>query len=279
MTFHRPNSLFEALTLRAAAPLKILAGGTDFYPSLRDSPANFPVLDISAIDELRAIGQRAGFWSIGANVTWRDVQRADLPPGFDALKLAAREVGSLQIQNRATVVGNLCNASPAADGVPPLLVLDAQIEIASRQSVRSLPLQDFIKGNRKTSLAADEIVTRVLIPQTSVAGQSAFVKLGARKYLVISIAMVAVRVVMKENRIEKAAVAVGSCSEVAQRLRAVEQNVQGCSMNRIRELRVSPEALSELSPIDDVRAPAAYRKSAAATLIRDALVRAMTVAQ
>jgi len=89
---------------------------------------------------MRAIKKdEEGNWHIGALTTWTDIIRHDLPPAFDSLKLSAREVGSIQIQNRATVIGNICNASPAADGVPPLLTLDAIVKIGSADGERELP--------------------------------------------------------------------------------------------------------------------------------------------
>jgi CO/xanthine dehydrogenase FAD-binding subunit len=275
MTFHRPSLLDEALALKAATSLKILAGGTDFYPSLRDQPVAFPVLDITAIKELRHIRRDGHYWSIGANATWSDIQNAALPAAFDGLKLAAREVGSKQIQNRATIAGNLCNASPAADGVPPLLTLNAEVEIASIEATRRLPLSQFINGNRKIALARDEIVTRILVHDTFAQGNSSFLKLGARKYLVISIAMASARIVLQDDRIEQAAIAVGSCSEVAQRLPQVEALVIGRNTSEIKTLRIDPDSLSELAPIDDVRATAIYRVEAASTLIRNAIFAAL----
>lgn len=124
-------------------------------------------------------------------------------------------------------------------------------------------------------MAADEIVTRVLIPELSTLGVSSFQKLGARKYLVISIAMVAVRLVITRKVITDATIAVGSCSEVAQRLRAMEVQVLGRSASQISDLDISPELASELAPIDDVRAPAAYRHGAANALVRSTLLAAM----
>ncbi|TGQ93902.1 xanthine dehydrogenase family protein subunit M, partial [Mesorhizobium sp. M1C.F.Ca.ET.204.01.1.1] len=89
------------------------------------------VLDINGLTTLRGIVETASHWIVGARTTWTDVIRHPLPPAFDALKQTAREVGSAQIQNVASVAGNLCNASPAADGVPGLLVLDAEVELRS----------------------------------------------------------------------------------------------------------------------------------------------------
>src|SRR4029077_16016992 len=105
--------------------------------------------DISALGELRGVSTEANYIRVGGLTTWSDIIRTPLPRCFDALKSAAREVGSVQIQNRGTVAGNLCNASPAADGVPPLLALDAEVELVSKVGVRRMPLADFIVGNRK----------------------------------------------------------------------------------------------------------------------------------
>ena len=269
MQFARPDRVEDALALLSTGEWGILAGGTDFYPGLRDGVATGQILDITAIDELRAIRSDSDHISIGALATWSDVIAADLPPSFDALKLAAREVGSVQIQNRATVAGNICNASPAADGVPPLLALDASVELMSAHGPRQLPLQQFILGNRRTALRDGELVTRLLIPKTATEGVSAFLKLGARKYLVISISMVAARLATDEaGKIASAAVSVGSCSEVAQRLPDLEAALIGAGPSEDLTERVKPEHLSSLSPIDDVRAPAAYRIDASEELIR-----------
>lgn len=270
MEYERPTQLGEALAILASGNWDVLSGGTDYYPALRDEPPNAPILDISAIDGLRDVSRNESGWRIGALATWTDVIRADLPPAFDTLKLASREVGSVQIQNRATVAGNLCNASPAADGVPPLLVLDASVEITSARGLRIVPLAEFILGNRRTALSQDELVTAVLVPVSSGLGRSSFVKLGARKYLVISIAMVATRLIVDDGQVVEAAVAVGSCSEVAQRLGALEAALVGLPVSEIADA-VTAEQLIGLSPISDVRAPEDYRQDAALEIVRRAL--------
>jgi CO/xanthine dehydrogenase FAD-binding subunit len=270
MEFARPTSIDEAVALLAAGEWDVLSGGTDYFPGLRDEPPAAPILDISAISDLRGIERTADGWRIGALATWSDIIRADLPPAFDGLKAASREVGSVQVQNRATLAGNLCNASPAADGVPPLLTLDAQVELASPDGRRRLPLDAFILGNRKTALAADEFVTGILVPERTSRGASAFLKLGARKYLVISIAMVAVRLVIEDGRITGAAIAVGSCSEVAKRLTGLETQVIGHLPADAAAL-ITADAVADLSPISDVRAPAAYRAQAAVEILRRAI--------
>lgn len=270
--YAKPSTLDEALALLGEARWKILAGGTDFYPALGNRPLSDNVLDINGLDELRGVSETASHVVIGARTTWTDLIRHPLPAAFDALKQAAREVGSVQIQNVASVAGNLCNASPAADGAPALLVLDAEVELRSRAGSRMLPLQDFILGNRRTAIEPGEIVTAIRIPKASIAGSSSFQKLGARRYLVISIAMAAARVIVgTDGRIERLAIAVGACSAVAQRLPELEAALVGSRPGHEAEQAVATALLAELSPIDDVRGSADYRRGAAREIVLRAL--------
>ncbi len=260
------------MTVLADQRAQVLAGGTDFYPALCDRPAVGAILDVSGLRGLRGVSVQPDRIRIGGLTTWSEVIRAPLPRCFEALKSAAREVGSVQIQNRGTVAGNLCNASPAADGVPPLLALDAEVELTSRAGTRRVALAEFIVGNRKTVRRADELLTAVLVPRTLEEAASAFLKLGARRYLVISIAMVAVVVLPDpRERIAAARIAVGSCSVVARRLTGLEHELVGTEIRSGFEGRVKREHLQPLSPIDDVRATAAYRVDASRTLVERAL--------
>jgi CO/xanthine dehydrogenase FAD-binding subunit len=255
-----------------------VAGGTDVYPAHAGRALTRPIVDLSGIGTLRGIEETEESFRFGAATTWSMIARAQLPPAFDALKAAAREVGSVQIQNRGTIAGNLCNASPAADGVPPLLALDASVELASRAGRRVLPLSGFITGYRRTALQPGEIVTAVIVPKPSAAARSAFVKLGARRYLVISILMAAAVVERGEDGlIRRAAVAVGAASPVAQRLMSLEQALTGLSPHRKPSTVVEPHHLAGLSPIDDVRATAGYRLEAAMAVVGEALDRAAGV--
>lgn len=268
----RPKTLWEAVSVLAASGGQILAGGTDFYPALGERLPQGNVVDITALGEIRGISFEPEYVRIGGLTTWTEVTRASLPRCFDALKAAAREVGSVQIQNRGTVAGNLCNASPAADGVPPLLALDAEVELACAAGSRRMPLAQFITGNRKTQRRANEILSAVLVPRRMENAASAFLKLGARKYLVISISMVAAVVLVDEDRrVAEAHLAVGSCSAAARRLHALEKDLVGRRVDSEIAGAVRAVHLAELSPIDDVRATADYRRDASLTLVRRAL--------
>lgn len=274
MTLHRPESLDAALQLLADGAGPLVAGGTDLYPGLRDAAPPKQMIDLTGITGLRGIALEDGVWRIGGATTWTDVVRADLPPRFDGLKAAAREVGSVQIQNAGTVAGNIVNASPAADGVPALLSLGAEVELAGAGGRRRMALSDFITGVRRTMLNEDEIVSAVLIPDGP--GRGSFVKLGARKYLVISIAMVGAVIEMDGGTIARAALAVGACSPVAIRLPELEAALIGRSAEEV-PLVVSGAALTGLSPIDDIRATAAYREETVRTLCTRAILTAMEV--
>ena len=268
----KPRNLSEAVSLLASSGGQILAGGTDFYPALGERLPHRDVVDISALSEIRGISSDSEWIRIGGLTTWTEVIRTPLPRCFDALKAAAREVGSVQIQNRGTVAGNLCNASPAADGVPPLLALDAEVELTSAAGRRRLPLAQFITGNRKTMRRTDEILAAVLIPRAVENAASAFLKLGARRYLVISISMVAAVLQADDaGQVSDARVAVGSCSARAQRLNALEKDLSGRQLTTGIGDVVRAEHLAPLSPIDDVRATAEYRRDASLTLVRRAL--------
>lgn len=276
--YAKPTTLAEALTLLGGDRWRILAGGTDFYPAQGARPVRENVLDINGLAELRGIAEAPSHWTIGARTTWAEIEGHALPPSFDALRQAAREVGSRQIQNVATVAGNLCNASPAADGAPALLVLDAEVEIRSAAATRSLPLAGFLLGNRRTALSAEELVTAIRIPKPATAGRSAFHKLGARRYLVISIAMAAVRLVIADRIVTEAAIAVGACAPVARRLAGMEAALRGVATGRQLTDAIMAAGLDELAPIDDVRGTAGYRRQAAREIVARAAAAAADAA-
>jgi CO/xanthine dehydrogenase FAD-binding subunit len=269
--YARPSELNETLALIAEPGARLLAGGTDVFPSAGERPLTGRIVDISRLRSLRGVTKTGHEIRIGAATTWTDLVRADLSPAFDALRAAAREIGAVQIQNRGTIGGNLCNASPAADGVPPLLILDAEVELVSRRGARRLPLAQFITGNRRTLLSADEVLTAVILPAPATGMRSTFLKLGARRYLVISIAMAAVLLDIREGVVRGARLALGACSAVAQRLPAAEASLIGRNADAALGAVLGAEHLAALSPIDDVRATADYRRVAALTLLRRAL--------
>jgi CO/xanthine dehydrogenase FAD-binding subunit len=276
MIYHAPATLDDAMALMAVGEVQVVAGGTDYFPARGRDPQQRDLLDVTGIAEMRGITRDSGRIRIGGATTWSEIARADLPASCAGLQAAAREVGSLQIQNAGTVAGNLCNASPAADGVPPLLTLDAVVELRGPNGLRHLALDQFLQGPRQTACAPGELLAAIWITPPAVPARGAFAKLGSRKYLVISFVMTAVVLTTDAGGVvTDARIAVGACSPVAQRLTQLERD---CLGQQWRDISVTPAHLAGLSPITDVRADAAYRLQAAQVQIRRAIAQAGGVA-
>ena len=273
--YYRPDKINEALDSLSREKLTIAAGCTDLLPSTQQDNLGDNILDISGIKSLRNIDFENGFRRIGSGVTWTDiVENNNLPNCYDMLKECSLQIGSQQIQNLGTIGGNLCNASPAADGVPCLLSLDASIELLSVNGKRVLKLEDFIKGSRKTELQNNEILSAILIPKEAEIGRSSFLKLGARKYLVISIAMIACKLNLKKDIISEIAISVGSCSAVAKRIKSLENLLIGKSIkDELTTIILNYNYKNYLSPINDIRGTNNYRLKASKVLVKDTIIK------
>ena len=273
--YYRPDKINEALDSLSREKLTIAAGCTDLLPSTQQDNLGDNILDISGIKSLRNIDFENGFRRIGSGVTWTDiVENNNLPKCYDMLKECSLQIGSQQIQNLGTIGGNLCNASPAADGVPCLLSLDASIELLSVNGKRVLKLEDFIKGSRKTELQNNEILSAILIPKEAEIGRSSFLKLGARKYLVISIAMIACKLNLEKDIISDIAISVGSCSAVAKRIKSLENLLIGKSIkDELTTIILNYNYKNYLSPINDIRGTNTYRLKASKVLVKDTIIK------
>ncbi len=262
--------LADALAQLASSDKQVLAGGTDVFTL--DWPAQQQFINIARVPELKTIEEHDVYWRIGAAVTWSDLASAKLPVLFDGLIAAGKEVGSIQIQNAATIVGNVCNASPAADGTPVLIAMDAEIEITDKSGTRVLPICEFVLGPRSIALKPDQLVVAIRIPKKPGSVTSQFCKLGSRKYLVISFVSIAAVIAVESNFITSAGIAVGSCSPVACRLASLEARLVNQPLQVLSDIEVTPEAdLAPLTPIDDKRATADYRLQAAQSLLQRTL--------
>ncbi len=273
MRYFAPIELQDAIRLRQETGFPILAGGTDLYPSMENGAAIDGVIDITRIEALRGpIRYDTDALVIPALTTWSELIGAELPPQFTCVKQAAAEVGGRQIQNAGTVGGNICNASPAADGVTALLALDSSVVLEGMRGERCMPLAAFIHGNRRIALSRDEVVTAVRVPILSGRHASTFKKLGARRYLVISIVMAAVLIEFDEHaRVRKVGVAIGACADRVLRLPAVEQSLLGLDAAAVARFELPDAAFAPITPIDDIRGTAVYRRHAAKALVKEAL--------
>lgn len=270
-TYLQPQSLPEALHLlhEHAGRARIVAGGTDIIVELsRGIRPTATLIDITALPELRDIQSENGVISLGALVTHNDVVASPLCRAT-ALPLAEAcwEVGAPQIRTRGTVAGNLVTASPANDTITPLIALDAEVLLSSSRSERRMPLRDFYLGVRKTALAPDELLREIRFAGLQSHQRGKFVKLGLRRAQAISVIDLAVIVDLEDDIVTSARIALGSLAPTIVRAEAVEAFLIG--------QRLTPEVCAAaaslvgvaVSPIDDVRAGAAYRRQTLRNLL------------
>ncbi len=251
------RSLPEAYALLRDRPqgLRVLAGGTDFMVAVNarlglDRIGH--VLDIWRLQELRGISFTAGVLQIASLTTYSELMRSpEVVRHFPALSAVSREVGAWAIQNRGTLGGNVCNASPAGDSLPILLAADARLLLGGPRGERVVPAHEFFLGYRKTALGADELLLRIDLPVVEGA-RLVYRKVGTRKAQSISRTIVAVRATAGGGALREVRIGAGCVAPVPVRCRAAERAAeQGGDVRRALE--------SDIKPIDDLRATAVYR--------------------
>ena len=276
---HRPTSLSEALELMGALEsVKPIAGGTDLLPLMRDRAVIVEeIVDIQELHELKGITVEDGTLRIGALATLTEVLESPLvAEKAPILREAVGQIGSVQTRNQGTLAGNICNASPAADSAPALMVLGAQARVSSARGVREVPVDEIFAGPKMNSLAKDELVTEILIPELPSGSGAAFEKLGRRRGITLAVVNAAAYLAMDGKKCVDARIALGAIAATPIRLPEVEASYKG------KEL--TPEAIEEssracyalVSPVDDVRASADYRREMACVLVKRAFVKAHT---
>jgi CO/xanthine dehydrogenase FAD-binding subunit len=259
-----PRSLDEALELKAQRPDALpIQGGTDVMVDLNfDRARPEALLNLNEVAELRGWARDDGVLRLAAGLTYTEAMQPPLAELLPALAEASRTVGSPQIRNRGTIGGNLGTASPAGDALPPLLVEEAEVEVASTRGTRRLPLTDFLVGPKRNALAADELVVAVRLAPSG--GPQTFMKVGPRNAMVI--AVVALAILADRERGELRA-AFGSAAPVTTLVRAP-----------LEEAESFAELVADAaSPIDDVRGTAAYRRHALRVLAERGLERCLAV--
>ncbi len=272
-----PQTLLEALDMLADAPQAVpLSGGTNLIPDMRSGRHRPPVLvNVAALDELRGIRRENGHIVVGGGTTIAQLLRDPLVAAHGALlREAAAVLASPLVRNRATLAGNLVDGSPAADSAPPLLALDAEVELSSRAGTRWLPLDDFLLGVRRTARRPDELLTAVRWAVPAPGSRAAFYKIGLRKADAISVISVAVLLEQDtDGRCSKARIALGSVAPRVIRAREAEDALTGHPLTEELIAQAARLAAGAARPIDDVRASAAYRKQVTESLVRRMLGR------
>jgi CO/xanthine dehydrogenase FAD-binding subunit len=258
-----PRSLEEALSLKAERPDAVpIQGGTDLMVELNfDRTRPEAILNLNEVAELRGWSRENGTLRLGSGLTYAEAMEAELAGLLPALAEASRTVGSPQIRNRGTIGGNLGTASPAGDALPPLLVEDAEVELANAGGTRRLALSEFLVGPKESALAEDELIVAVRVAPSG--SRQTFLKVGPRNAMVIAVCSLALAV---DREAEEIRAAYGSAGPVAALVAAP-----------LEEREAFPERLAAAaSPIDDVRGTAAYRRHALKVLTARALERVLT---
>lgn len=267
----RPRSLEEAARFLAGDPALVpTAGCTDLMVRGPEALHRMDrVLDLLEIAELRGIREIDGGIEIGATTTFTEIGRSPaIRAAFPALAEAAGQIGGWQIQNRATLGGNMANASPAGDSLPVLLALDAVVIAAGTGGLREIPYTEFHTGYRKTALQPGEIVARVRLPRPPEGTVQAFRKVGTREAQAISKVVVAMIARIEDGRIAELRLAAGSVAATPVRLRAAEEAARGMATGPEAADLIGKTAEGEVEPIDDVRSTSVYRRFALERVVR-----------
>jgi CO/xanthine dehydrogenase FAD-binding subunit len=271
MEGYRPKTLKEAVELKAryGKALTVVAGGTDFMVSLKMG-ARPPerLMDLTGIEELRQVRQEKGTLVIGACATFSEIAESALvAERAPVLFSAARQIGARQIRNMATLGGNVATCSPAGDSLPALWVLDARVLMAGKGGTRKMSIRKFNPCYRKTELGPDEIVAALVIPELKSGYESAFYKVGPRKAQAISKVSLACMARLKGRVLQDVRFAAGSVGPVVVGLTGTEKVLRGKRPGVKLIEKARQTAMSEISPIDDVRSTALYRKTVTGNLV------------
>lgn len=276
--YFAPESYDEVVGLlrEFGGEAKIIAGGTDLMIQLERgqiAPRHLISLDhIPAWDALHIDGTI----TLNAGTTYRQLEKrlaADGP--YAALVEASRQVGGVQIRNVATVAGNLCNASPAADSVPPLMVMDAALTLTGEDGERTVPVEQFIVGPGQTILREADVMRQIDIPELPARSATIFLKAGRRRAMEISFASVAARITMDGEKIQTARIALGAVAPTPIRVIKAEQLLEGQSPSPELLQEAAQLAVGMTQPISDVRASAEYRQQLVRVMVQRAVMKCL----
>jgi CO/xanthine dehydrogenase FAD-binding subunit len=270
-----PQTLAAALdALASGERIRPLAGGTDVMVQLE--AGTLPPCTFLTIDHLRELRPPRnwpdGDVALPSLTTFRDLRISALKDRFPLLAIASREIGALAIQSRGTWVGNVANASPAADGVPALMAYDAQLDLQSKAERRRVALADFYRGYKQMDLRPDELITGILLPAPQSGYVEYFRKVGTRRFQAIAKTLLAARMrLTSDRRINDVRLVFASVAPFTLRARRTEAFLQGHHLTAELIDQACVAIQDEIRPIDDIRSTETYRRRVTANLLRDFL--------
>ncbi|WP_251548720.1 FAD binding domain-containing protein [Neobacillus muris] len=280
MGWYRPQSVEEAIKILEEKSPKIVCGGTDLFVQLTTRQTEFSQsdhwLDIQNLSELKKIERTDEGIEVGAAVTAAEIWQSPVLQPLPALQKAARVVGGWQIQNRASIGGNIANASPAGDMIVPLAAYQARIKIASPNGVRILPFDEIITGPKKTQLAQNEMILSVLIPKESLGVPQTFLRHDQRGGTDISLVSVAALVKGTTSKIELAQIAIGAAHYKPMVLKDLTDRLDG-TLTTDQLDRIAEWYAENCQPISDIRASAEYRRAMVKVFVKKAITEVLSL--
>lgn len=274
------GEILEFMQLHQDKGYRLLAGGTDLIVRMKESIEKPEVLiDLSRVEELARIEERTNAIHLGAMVTCARIISSELlSQRAEILVAACQRMGSPQIRSRATLGGNIANASPAGDTIPPLLALNASLELQSHSGSRTVPLDDFFRGPGETILDPDEVIIAIQFPKPTPDEKGFFLKLGQRSAMSISKISVAGQLHLNMGRIAWIRIAYGAVASTPIRAHAVEDFLRGKSLTPAIITEAAEIAQQTVSPITDIRSTESYRRKMSSILLRRGLQNLMAAA-
>ncbi|MFN2358649.1 MAG: xanthine dehydrogenase family protein subunit M [Desulfotignum sp.] len=275
LVYHSPDTITDLMVLMDThgTSARVVAGCTDFIPSIRTGRWCFDqelnLIDVSKMDELHQIEKQGDILKIGAGVNLtRILESPEVQTHCPVLAQAVEQMASLQVRNTATMGGNICMASPAADTVPPLLVLDAWVMIHDAKGEHKVLLTDFFTGPGRSVLTSGQVLTHICIPVKKSNEAAWFQKIGTRTAVIISVVSAAVRVTISSGACNTARIALGSVAPTPVRVAEAEQFLEGKPLDDQVIKECARLAAHAITPISDLRSSKEYRKDVAQTLVK-----------
>jgi CO/xanthine dehydrogenase FAD-binding subunit len=278
----RPENIGELLDIlsgNANGRYRVYAGGTDLIPKIKGRLITPPeaIVDLKGLPGLDYIDydDRNGL-RIGALATIRSIETSPVVrEKYPLLSQASASIASIQVRNRGTVAGNICNAVPSADSAPPLLSLEARLLCVSKKRERIININEFFTGPNKNALEPDEILREIQVPALHEGFRGAFIKLSPRSRMDLAVVNIAVLCVKEKGQFKDIRISLGAVASTPIRAQKAERSLKGAEANDKAILNAAKTASAESRPIDDHRASAEYRRMMVEVLVRRAIHKAV----
>jgi CO/xanthine dehydrogenase FAD-binding subunit len=276
--FYRPTALEELLDFKAreGSKARILDGGSNVLVYIKEgSIPGGTLVDVKFLEAIKGIEIREGWVEIGAGELIADIMRSPvIEEKIPFLRDVLQKFANPLVRNMATLAGNIADSSPIGDTIPPLLVLEARVVLASAKGQRVIPLEEFFIGPGKNVLEPGEVILKVQFP-IPIEGSGGHIKLGLRKGTSCSVASVAVWIVAEKHRVEDIRIALGGVAPTPMRARKTESSFKAQTLDWDRISALSRKVTEEISPITDVRGSAEYRRLVSVRLLAKAIRQAL----